>query len=141
MTGYNFEEFDRTARPADGTVTITWQKRGQVGLSKAAYNALGEPEAVKLYFDREQRVMGIKAAVLQDPNAIRVKQQPRSSSHMFSGNAFASRYGIPLGEARKYRAEMHGDILTVDLKQEPINASRGASKQMQAKEEVKHGME
>ena len=129
LTGYDFEEFDKTARPAEGALTITWQKRGQVGLSQAAYKALDEPEAVKLYFDRGQRVMGIKASDLQTPNAVRVKQQPRSSSHMFTGAAFATRYNIPLGDqARRYQAEMHGDILTVDLKQQPMDASRGAPK-------------
>jgi hypothetical protein len=124
LTRYNFEEFDKATQPTDGAVTVTWQKRGQVGLSKAAYNALGEPEAVKLYFDREQRVMGIKATDPQAPNAVHIKHQPGSGSAMFTGAAFATRYEVELGEAKRYPAEMQGDILTVDLKQKPMNASR-----------------
>jgi hypothetical protein len=124
--GFDFEEFDKAAQPSEGMLTVTWQKRGQVGLSRAAYNALGDPEAVKLYFDREQQVMGIRAADLSAPNAIRVKHQAASGSSQFSGVAFATRYGIELKDsAQRYTAEVHDDgFLVVDLKQQPTNASK-----------------
>ena len=122
LTGFSFEEFDRRAAPpAHPSVTI--QKRGTFGLNRAAHESLGSPTHVKLLFDPERRVIGIIAASAEDPNAYRLQKQQRARNYLLSGRAFANRYGIPLGQARRYRGEMHGDVLTVDLQQDAIDAS------------------
>ena len=122
---YDFEEFDRAARPVTSVPTVTWQKRGTVGLSAAAYELLGRPEAVTLHFDKARRVMGIRAASPEAPNAIQVRKQAASESYLFTGVAFASRYGIEVGSrALRYLAEPYGDdMIVVDLNQEAANVT------------------
>jgi hypothetical protein len=117
---FDFEEFDRAARPVSTTPTVTWQTRGPVGLSFAAYEMLGSPDAVTLHFDKARRVMGICAAEPEAHNAIQVRKQAASQSYLFTGVAFASRYGIPVGgRALRYLAEPYGqDMIVVDLNQE-----------------------
>lgn len=114
---YDFEEFDRASRPVTSVPTVTWQRRGTVGLSGAAYEMLGRPEAVTLHFDKGRRVMGIRAADSKAPNAIQVRKQAASESYLFTGVAFANRYGIPLGgPAMRYLAEPYGEgMIVVDL--------------------------
>lgn len=124
-TPFNFEEFDRKSSPVVTTPLITLQKRGNFGVNRAAYEAMGQPEAVKLLYDKDQQVIGIQPT--EDPaarNAYTVRKQPNSDSWLFAGVAFAHKYEIPLGETRRWRAKMHGDILTVDLKQEPVASWR-----------------
>lgn len=124
MEQYDFEEFDKAARAIRTIPTVTIQKRGTIGLSRAAHEELGEPEAVTLHFDSKRQVVGIRAADTEKPNAIPVRQQAASKSYIFSGIAFAHRYGIPLGEARRYRAKRYGgDMIIIDLNQESTDAS------------------
>jgi hypothetical protein len=92
-------------------------------LNRAAHESLGSPTHVKLLFDPGRSVVGIKAAAPEDPNAYPLQKQKRAHNYLLSGRAFANRYGIPLGHAQRYRAEMRGDVLTVDLKQDAIDAS------------------
>ena len=127
---YDFEEFDRASRPVTSIPTVTWQRRGTVGLSSAAYEMLGGPEAVTLHFDKTRRVMGIRAAHPKAPNAIQVRKQAASQSYLFTGVAFATRYGIPLGgRALRYLAEPYGeDMIVVDLNQEAADVSASREK-------------
>jgi hypothetical protein len=121
VSEFEWEEFDRRSAPKVSTPIITLQKRGNFGINRAAFEAMGRPEAVKLLYDRKQQVIGIRPA--DDPearNAYQVRKQPNSDSFLFSGIAFAHRYGIPLGETRRFRSQMRGDVMIVDLKQEPL---------------------
>src|SRR3954469_23219554 len=93
---YEFEKFDRATRPVPDVSTVTFQKRGTVGVSAGAFRELGEPKAVTLYFDSKRRVMGIRAAQPEEPGAIPLRKQAASHSYLFTGVAFATRYGIPL---------------------------------------------
>lgn len=122
---YDFEEFDRAARPVTSVPTVTWQRRGTVGLSAGAYEMLGRPKNVTLHFDKARRVMGIRAADSKAPNAIQVRKQAASESYLFTGVSFATRYGIPLGgPAMRYLAEPYGeDMIVVDLNQEAAAVS------------------
>ncbi len=122
---YDFEEFDKAARPVTSVPTVTWQRRGTVGLSAGAYEMLGRPKNVTLHFDKGRRVMGIRAADSKALNAIQVRKQAASESYLFTGVAFAQRYGIPLGgPALRYLAEPYGeDMIVVDLNQEALAVS------------------
>ena len=120
---FDFEEFDRQAAPRTTQPRVGIQKRGNFSLNQAAYENLGSPSHVKLLFDKGRQVIGIKAADPSEPNAYSVRKQPRAANYVFTGIAFAHRYGIPVEQARRYWAQMHGDVLTVDLKQEPDNTS------------------
>jgi len=88
-------------------------------MNRAAYEGLGEPTHVKLGFDEARKVIGIKAADPDEPNAYPVRRQPRAANYIFSGQGFTSHYGIPTEQARRYWGTIVGDVLTVDLTQEP----------------------
>ncbi len=115
----DFQWFDRGAAPRTTRSRVGIQKRGNFSLNRAAYENLGEPSHVKLGFDEARRLIGIKAADPDEPNAYGVRKQPRAANYIFSGIAFANHYGIPTDQARRYWAEMRGDVLTIDLNQEP----------------------
>jgi hypothetical protein len=101
---------------------VTIQSRGNLGLNVAAYEALGEPESVALLFNRAKRIIGLRAVDTHAPEAYPVARQGNANSWTVSGRAFLKAYDIPVGEARRYRAEPAGDILTIDLNQVPIHA-------------------
>jgi hypothetical protein len=118
-----FETFHRPTAPVSGEPSITIQSRGNLGLNAAAYEALGEPESVVLLFNRAKRVIALRAVDPHVPEAYPVSRQGQANSWTISGRAFLKEYGIPIGEARRYRASPLGDdVLTVDLNQDPAPA-------------------
>jgi hypothetical protein len=115
----SFQWFERGAAPRTTRPRVGIQTRGNFSLNRAAYEGLGEPTHVKLGFDEARQVIGIKAAGPDEPNAYPVRRQPRAANYIFSGQAFTSHYGIPTEQARRYWGNIVGDVLVVDLTQEP----------------------
>src|SRR5215210_2631623 len=93
---FDFEEFDRKSTPIITTPLITIQKRGTFSANRAAFEALGEPEGIKLLYDKNQNVIGIRPADLEERNSYAMRKQPASDSYLFSGTAFANHNGIPI---------------------------------------------
>ena len=114
----NFEVFDRRSRPVSHQPTVTLQKRGNFSLNRAAFNALGDPEAVELLYDRTERLIGMRSASLNNRLAYPVRKQQNAASYLIAGNAFNQFYGIETGSTRRWNAVMSDDILVVDLKQQ-----------------------
>jgi hypothetical protein len=86
-------------------------------LNQDAYEALGRPEAVEMLFDRDEQVMGLRAAPkLTTPHAYAVRAQKNSSSLLVSGRAFNQHYGLTADTTRRYPATMIDDVLAIDLK-------------------------
>jgi hypothetical protein len=112
-----FEVFTGRAHPAGEEEVITIYRRGLVSVNRAAHKALGEPEAVELLYDRDERVMGMRGVSPDVQHAYPVRRQRATSSLLVSGRAFTRGYGIPTETARRYRAQMMGDVLAVDLKE------------------------
>jgi hypothetical protein len=110
-----FEVFRRQVPPVVHGPVVTVQRHGLLTLNRAAFEALGAPEAVKLLFDRDARVMGLHPAVLDCSDAYRVRRQSRGPGFLVSGRAFTHHYGIPTEGARRYPAVMNDNVLTVDL--------------------------
>ncbi len=113
-----FEVFNRNVRPTRSDPLVAIQTKGAFSLNQAAFEALGEPEAVLLLMDRESRIMAFRAATLKDANSYRVRSVPRGKTYMVAGKAFCDRYEIPMERTRSYTAEKSDDLLTVDLKQQ-----------------------
>lgn len=113
-----FEVFTKRAKPmTDASVTI--QKSGGLGFNHAAFIALGEPKAVELMFDQEQRIVGVRSVSPAEDHAYLVKSpaEKRDKGFILSGRAFTAFYDIRTDEARRRRAYMVDDILCVDLKE------------------------
>ena len=120
---FDFEWFDKGSIPKTERPRVGIQKRGIFSLNKGAYEALGNPSHIKLAFDKGRQVVGIAAADSDESGAQTVRKQPNSSSYLVTGTAFANYYGIPLGRSRRYWGAINGNLLTVDLNQEPDTTS------------------
>lgn len=119
-----FEQFTRRLIPLGKEPTVTLQKRGALALNLTAYQLLGSPKAVHLLYDREESVIGLRSAQADDDDAYPLRQVPRrgeTGPHIVTAQAFASHYGIDFAP-RRLRAEIHGNILCIDLKQAPMSS-------------------
>jgi hypothetical protein len=113
-----FEVFKRNHMPSLQKPAVTIQKRGAISLNTAAFEALGEPKHVALLYDRESGRIGIQkvpAATLHS-YAVRGVGNNRAT-HVVSGKAFLSYYGIPRDVARRWIGRMRDDMLVVDLRE------------------------
>ena len=123
-----FEVFDKRSVPTTDQPWMTIQKGGTLSLNRAAFEALGSPEAVQLLFDREEQIIGFKVADPESPIAYPVRQtspkkQSKNSNWVVAGTAFTKHYGIDASSARRFRSKMENEILMVDLKQEHADAT------------------
>ena len=111
----NFEVFTGRANRSGNEPMVTLQKVGLFSLNGGAHDALGNPTAVELLFDRTARIMGFRVADPSDLHAYAVRTQKGSKSVLVSGKAFAQRWSIDLHRAMRYPATMLDDVLAVDL--------------------------
>ncbi len=115
-----FERFDKRSVPIAENPFVTIQMRGPLSLNYSAYRTLGEPEAVELLYDRESETVGLRPVSPKESYAFPVRPQGRKdkrpSNYVIAGQAFTKHYGIDTSVAKRYPAEMQGDVLAVDLK-------------------------
>jgi hypothetical protein len=124
-----FEVFMGRTSPALREAALTIYPRGLFSVNRAAWNALGEPAAVELLFDRTERLIGLRGAPAQVPHAYPLRTQSASSSVLVSGRAFTRHFGISTDVARRYLAKMIGDVLAVDVKEQGVTTGRHAQEE------------
>jgi hypothetical protein len=110
-----FEVFRKGSGPRTTQPRMTIQKGGTFSLNRAAYSALGGPEAVELLYDPASRIIGLRRASALERHAFPIRAVGRGNTFALSGRAFCTYYGIPTAEARRFYARPLGDVLTVDL--------------------------
>ena len=71
---------------------MTLNKRGQFNINKRAYNMLGSPQAVVLYFDKASSVIGLSPAPPKLTEAFPVNE--KDGYFTVNGISFARHYGI-----------------------------------------------
>ncbi|MHB8466743.1 MAG: hypothetical protein ACYDH6_19230 [Acidimicrobiales bacterium] len=114
-----FEVFTRRRyRPDEQEPWVTIQKAGGISFNNAAFEALGEPKAIELLFNRKQRILGVRSVDSSVPHAYKV-QAPgggkRDKGFIISGRSFMAFYGIEQDEARRRKATVDSGTLYVDL--------------------------
>lgn len=114
----NWEVYSRQGRNASSEPLVSIQRTGSLALNKAAYDAIGKPEAVQLLFDRQEQLIGLRPAARGDENAYVVRRQERSSTHLVAARTFTNYYDIDTSATRRYQTEMYDDVLGVHLQQE-----------------------
>ncbi len=129
----NFEDFDRHSAPVSLDPTFTLQKKGIISLNKAAFDAMGQPKAVKLLFDRAARIIGFRPVPVETANAYPVRKQGESPTYLIAGTAFCHYYGIETEQTRRYPARAYDDVWGIDLTDEAtvIVGARAANRQAQ----------
>lgn len=126
MSEDSWEEFDRGAAPVTGHPVVAIQNRGTFGWNRAAWEAAGKPELVRLFFNRQANAIGFKPAQSDDPRAYPVRRQSRSDNYQISGKKFLQSYGVPIKDyARRFPARVEGGMLIVDLDRDTEAVSNG----------------
>ena len=124
-----FETFNRRSAIATKEPMVTIQKGGIISLNAAAFEALGgqvgvvDEMPVHLLFDSTEQIIGIRKAEV-GPNTYIVRKQPNSRSYLVTGKAFTRHYGIDTRQARRYKAQIFGNVLGVDLKSDHVEVGR-----------------
>src|ERR1700730_4080290 len=113
-----FELFEKRRIAMSNAPAVTIQKRGNFSLNARAHAELGEPEAVELLYDPDERLIGIKASVPERHNAYTIRpSNTGSTTYMVAGIAFATYYGLDTTVAKRWTAEMRDGMLIIDLKE------------------------
>jgi hypothetical protein len=131
-----FEVFTKRGAPTVNAPLVSIQRRGTLSLNLAAFEALGQPAAVEFLFDRTERVMGLRRVDPSVRHAYPVRKQQVSSTYVLAGAAFLNHYGVEADVRRRYPAQMDGDVLAVDLKQEALETGKRRKMQDRADAEL-----
>jgi hypothetical protein len=119
-----FETFTRQRR-MDQQPYVTLQKKGSISLNRAAFEALNNPEAVELLYDREANLMALRPVDSSVEHSYTVRAPAGShGTWLVAGGAFASYYDIDISASARRAARVEGDLLIVDLNDPGVD-SRG----------------
>lgn len=119
-----FEMFDQASIAPIKAPYVTLQRGGTFSLNAPTYDALGQPDAVKLAFNESLRTIAIIKAILGEPTSKAVRRQGKNSSTwIFAGKLFMLRYNIPTTTARRYQAIVRNGKIFVDLREEGADAT------------------
>lgn len=128
-----FEVFDRRVVPRSNVPALTIQKGGLFSLNRAAYIAMGSPEAVELLFDKANNLVGLRPVDSDIAHSYTIRPQnpgKETGPVTFSGSAFTKHYGIDTTVSRRWTPTWSEGILQVDLNQEGsvVVGNRSSSK-------------
>ena len=115
----NFEEFEEG--PVESTakrVHVTLNRRGNLFLNRYAIEAMGEPDAVTLMYDKRRKAIGLTRASVSKANAfvLKKKDRERSSGRLLYAANFCRRHSIKLTKTLAFTgAKVKDGILILDL--------------------------
>ena len=119
MTEYNFDLFEEgPMEPSGNRVGVSINSRGHFYVNRKAIIAMGEPDAVMLYFDRERKAIGMQRSPIDRKYAFRlVNRATRESGRMIFATSFCRHYGIRPTETLAFisPAVNHNGILVLNL--------------------------
>lgn len=116
-----FEVFQKSSAPVSKVPTVTIQKRGLISLNRAAHALIGAPDFVELLWDADRRVVGLRPASAESPNAYPARPQSVKTDKgpiLVAGTVFTQYYDIPTEESRRWVVRAEDGILCIDLQQE-----------------------
>jgi hypothetical protein len=112
----DFETFTKRLVPLENRPYVTIQKRGTISINQAAFDALGEPQAVELLYAPSERIVGLRAVPSSAEHAYPVRTAgPSGHSYLIAGTAFTKHYGIDTELSRRWPADVQDGLLAVDL--------------------------
>ena len=110
-----FETFKRQRFKPGTQPFVTIQRKGVLSLNRAAFDALGDPEAVELLYDRENRSIGMRKVDSSVEHAYTVRSFGKGSTWLVSGTAFAHYYDIDTSVPTRRSGRLEDDVLVIDL--------------------------
>ncbi len=112
---FNFESFDRRDIPATTRPMATLQRGGLLSLNQASYMGIGEPEAVELLYDKEARVIALRAIDIAERKAYPIRKIGAGQSYIVSLTKLCTHYGIETAQSLRYEATVEDGTLIVEL--------------------------
>ncbi len=104
-----FEFFEGTTTESSTTPRITLRRSGQLILTRAAVDMLGEDvEFVQLGFDTETRAVGIRSAPKSNRGRYLLRCLKTSPSRLVDSKRFFAHHAVTLNEARRFEVEDFG---------------------------------
>ena len=90
-----FELFEKlsTERIAK-SMRISLNDRGTFSLNQKAFDDLGKPEAVELYYDKVNKLIAMRGCSPELKHASSVRQQGQTKSYLVRAMAFSTHYNI-----------------------------------------------
>lgn len=113
-----FEVFDKRMTPLAKAPSVTIQRKGIISINRAAYALLGSPKAVELLYDKDRRIVGLRASDDSIPHAYEVRPQSSAKETgplIVAGTAFTNFYGIDTTTSKRWTPYMEDDVLCIDL--------------------------
>lgn len=111
-----FEEF-QGKRKHSGEPAISISRFGNFILNSAVVNEhFAGRKYAKLYWDREQRKIGIKPMTTKDAASYAINFSPKGGVGSFSGTAFLKAHGIKYDETRSIAASWNEQEGLLELK-------------------------
>jgi hypothetical protein len=113
-----FKVFEKGSAPVATVPSATIQKRGMISLNRAAFNLIGAPSAVQLLWDEERRVIGLRAAAIDSPNAYPARPQSSKAGKgpvLIAGSLFTRFIGLDTSDAHRWVPAIEDEILCIDL--------------------------
>jgi len=83
----DFEKFRADAALGDGPTVTVRKGGGSLLINASAFDLLREPTHVELYFDRKERVVGIKGVDAAARDGLPVKVTKNQKAHVIAGRA------------------------------------------------------
>ncbi len=112
----NFEEFTLRAVPASRkTPRVAIQSRGNISMNLAAFQQLGEPQAVILMFDKDSRAVGMRSVPIETKHAFPIRRQPNSKSFVIGAASFCNHYGIVFDGTTVFIPQFEDNILVFEV--------------------------
>lgn len=118
-----FEVFTKRMAPLGKKPAVTIQKRGLFSMNRAAHALMGEPKAVELLYDRDERIVGIRQVDEDAPHAYVIRPQASTKDSgplIIAGGLFTQYYGIDTTVSRRWIPTFEDGILRLDLKTEGV---------------------
>lgn len=114
----NWEECERDERPNRWSrLHVTMNPKGDISLTRLALDLLDTPEAVHLFFDKKNKLIGLKPTRLAMKNAYPVGKRGKRGGAVIRAFRLCQKFGINLDETVRF-TDPHIDkdgILTLDL--------------------------
>lgn len=108
----NWELFQKGTHIGNQAISI--YKAGIIALPESVWSSL-KTEFVELLYNRQENKIGIRASSEESPNSYKLVERPNTKTRIISSASFISHYGLEHPKAKRYKAEMKGDMLVIDL--------------------------
>lgn len=129
----NWETFTITGGRGVYEKRVSLSSRGVFTLNQPSFDAMGNPEAAELLFDRSQQLIGLKPATKDVPHAYPIRKQKTNKSYLIGARPFVYHYKLNVTRTIRFKDIKFADgVLILDLKNTVIVESRKTTKSAKA---------